>query len=157
MCAGMSRRPSSAPCTAGCRVLTRPSSSSGKPVTSSTVVTAMPAVRSAVAVPPVEMISHPSWVSPCAKATMPRLSLTEISARGMTDESRGGLHGFGKRHGSARGGGGKHDGGQQTMLDDEDARRERLGRITGQHRNARLRQHGTVIVDLVHQVHGRAG
>ena len=56
-----SRRASSAPWTAGCSVLTRPSSSSGKPVTSSTSDDghARPR-RSAAAVPPVETISQPS-------------------------------------------------------------------------------------------------
>ena len=128
MCSGRSRRASRAPWMAGCSVLTRPSSSSGKPVTSSTVVTGTPAARSAAAVPPVEMISQPSWARPWAKATMPRLSLTEISARGMTDDSRRGLHGFGKRHGAARRGGGEHHGGQQPVLDLEHARRERSRR-----------------------------
>ena len=43
----------------GCSVLTRPPSISGEPVTSETAVTAMPASRSAAAVPPDETISTP--------------------------------------------------------------------------------------------------
>ena len=45
MCAGTSRRASSPPWIFGCRVLTRPSSISGKPVYSATSVTAMPFSR----------------------------------------------------------------------------------------------------------------
>ena len=44
MCAGSSRRASSAPCTAGCSVFTRPSSISGKPVISLTSFTGQPGV-----------------------------------------------------------------------------------------------------------------
>src|SRR5204862_6132143 len=156
MWAGMSRRPSRAPCTAGCRVFTRPSSSSGRPVTSSTDVTAMPAERSAVEVPPVEMISQPSWVRPCANATMPRLSLTEISARGMTSQSRGGLHGFGKRHGVPGRRGRQDDGRQQAMLDREHARGQRLGRIVRTDGHPSLREDPAAVVHLVHQVHRSA-
>src|SRR4051794_13015122 len=43
----------------------------------------MPAVARNFAVPPVEMISTPSSVSPRAKSTTPRLSDTVISARWM--------------------------------------------------------------------------
>ena len=67
---------------AGCRVLTRPSSSSGNWVTFSTSSTGTFAARSAAAVPPVEMISQPSSTSAWAKGTTPRLSLTEIRALG---------------------------------------------------------------------------
>jgi len=81
--AGRSRRASSPPWISGCSVLSRPSSTSGKPVTSSTPITGTPAARNAAAVPPVETMSQPSAERPCAKPTMPRLSLTEISARGM--------------------------------------------------------------------------
>src|SRR3954470_8400278 len=134
---------------AGCSVFTRPSSSSGKPVTSSTVVTVMPAARSAAGVPPVETTSQPNSTSPCAKATIPRLSLTEISARGMTERSRRGLHGFGKRDGVPGGRGGAHDGGQQAVLHLENPRRQPLRRVAGQHGDADLRQDGAAVVHLV--------
>jgi hypothetical protein len=54
MCSGRSRRASRPPCMRGCRVLTRPSSISGKPVTSDTSVTGRPASASSLAVPPVD-------------------------------------------------------------------------------------------------------
>src|SRR5512132_1851179 len=41
----------------------------------------MPASASSLAVPPVEMISTPSSLSPRAKSTTPRLSKTDTSAR----------------------------------------------------------------------------
>ena len=52
-----SRSASRPPCTAGCSVLTRPSSISGNPVTESTGVTATPAAARAAAEPPVDRIS----------------------------------------------------------------------------------------------------
>ena len=58
-CSGLSRSASSPPCTIGCRVLTRPSIISGKPVISATSRTGSPASRSARAVPPVESSSTP--------------------------------------------------------------------------------------------------
>ena len=53
----MPARPSRPPCTIGCRVLTRPSIISGKPVTSLTSRTGRPASRIALAVPPVDSSS----------------------------------------------------------------------------------------------------
>ena len=65
----------------GCMVLTRPSSISGKPVTSSTRVTGMPESLSSFAVPPVEMTVTPMSVRPLANDSTPLLLNTEISAR----------------------------------------------------------------------------
>ena len=64
----------------GCRVLTRPPSISGKPVTSATSRCAMPASRSAAAVPPEATSSTPSAASPRANSTRPVLSHTLSSA-----------------------------------------------------------------------------
>ena len=65
----------------GCMVLTRPSSISGKPVTSSTRVTGMPESLSSLAVPPVEMTWTPISVRPFANDSRPLLLNTEIRAR----------------------------------------------------------------------------
>src|SRR4051812_14624433 len=81
MCAPSPRRASSAACSRGCRVFTRPPRISSWPVNSATSVTSSPASRSAAAVPPVERISTPSPASPLAKSPTPVLSETEISAR----------------------------------------------------------------------------
>src|SRR5512139_2985282 len=59
-CSGRSRRARMPPCTLGCSVFTLPSSISGKPVYSLTSITARPASRSALAVPPVE--SRARWI-----------------------------------------------------------------------------------------------
>src|SRR5512139_2809797 len=80
-CSGRSRRARMPPCTLGCSVLTRPSSISGKPVYSLTSITARPASRSALAVPPVESSSTPALASVRAKSTRPVLSDTESRAR----------------------------------------------------------------------------
>src|SRR5512135_2618794 len=80
-CSGRSRRARMPPCTLGCRVLTRPSSISGKPVYSLTSITARPASRSALAVPPVDSSSTPASASARAKSTRPVLSDTESRAR----------------------------------------------------------------------------
>jgi phosphoribosylformylglycinamidine cyclo-ligase len=69
------------PCTAGCRVLTRPSRISGKPVTSDMYVTGTPASRKVLAVPPVEIISIPRSASPRANSMTPSLFDTLIKAR----------------------------------------------------------------------------
>jgi hypothetical protein len=58
----MARMP---PWTAGWRVLTRPDSISGKPVSSSTRVTARPAPSRVEAEPPVETSSKPRAERPC--------------------------------------------------------------------------------------------
>ena len=73
--------PSRPPCTAGCSVLTRPSMISGKPVSSETSRTAMPASAIAFAVPPVETSSMPKPASARAKSIRPVLSETDSSAR----------------------------------------------------------------------------
>jgi len=59
----------------------RPSIISGKPVSSATSRTAMPACASAVRVPPVETISMPRAASARASSISPVLSDTEIRAR----------------------------------------------------------------------------
>src|SRR3954466_6159078 len=81
MCSGSSRRASSAACSRGCRVLTRPPRISSWPVNSETSATSRPASRSAAAVPPVERISTPRPARPRAKSATPVLSETETSAR----------------------------------------------------------------------------
>src|SRR5919112_2440104 len=68
------------PCILGCSVLTRPPRISGAPVTSETGTTSTPASESALAVPPVEMISNPIPESRRAKSSTPRLSETETRA-----------------------------------------------------------------------------
>ena len=81
MCSGTSRRARMPAMSRGCMVLTRPSSISGKPVTSSTRVTGMPESLSSLAVPPVEMTVTPMSVRPLANDSTPLLLNTEISAR----------------------------------------------------------------------------
>src|SRR5690554_1901581 len=75
------RRPSRPPCTFGCRVLTRPSMISGKPVTSETSRTGSPASRMARAVPPVESSSMLRAARARARSISPVLSDTDSSAR----------------------------------------------------------------------------
>ncbi len=65
----------------GWRVLTRPSSISGEPVTAATSVTGRPASRSARAVPPVDTSSKPWPTRPRPSSTSPVLSETDSSAR----------------------------------------------------------------------------
>src|SRR5690606_5651088 len=77
----MPARPSRPPWTTGCRVLTRPSIISGKPVTSETSRTASPASRRARAVPPVESSSTPRAARALASSTRPVLSDTDSRAR----------------------------------------------------------------------------
>src|ERR1700689_882988 len=78
---GSARLASIPPCSAGCSVLTLPSSISGNWVTEATSSTASPASISVLAVPPVETSLTPCLASAWAKATRPLLSETEISAR----------------------------------------------------------------------------
>src|SRR5437870_11322624 len=78
---GRSRRASNPPWIAGCKVLTRPASSSGAPVTVATSVTGSPASAIVRAELPVETSATPCAASPRANGTIPLLSLTEISAR----------------------------------------------------------------------------
>src|SRR5215472_16483875 len=81
MCSGTSRRASRPAWTPGCRVLTRPSRISGKPVRSVTGWTSIEASSRARIVPPVEYSSWPSRVRPRAKAGRPALLWTERRAR----------------------------------------------------------------------------
>ena len=80
MWAGRSRRAKRPPCTRGCRVLTRPSSISGKPVMAATSVTGRPLSASSLAVPPVDSSLMPCACRACASSRMPVLSETESSA-----------------------------------------------------------------------------
>ena len=72
---------SSPACTPGCSVLTRPPSTSGKPVTSSTAVTGTPASAIRAAVDPVDTSCTPASCSPRASSVRPVLSDTLTSAR----------------------------------------------------------------------------
>ena len=74
MWAGTRRSARMPPCTRGCRVLTRPSSISGEPVTSSTSCTGMPAAAIFLAVEPVETILTPASCRPFASSSRPVLS-----------------------------------------------------------------------------------
>ena len=73
-CRGFAVSASRPACTRGCRVFTRPSRHSGKPVSSSTGVTGTPAAAILAAVLPVEMISTPAACSPDASSSRPVLS-----------------------------------------------------------------------------------
>ena len=77
---GSSRRANSAPCTLGCKVLTRPSHISGKPVTSEIPIVCTPASSNRRWVPPVAIISQPCCCKPCTNSTNPVLSLTLTNA-----------------------------------------------------------------------------
>src|SRR5699024_10920728 len=68
-------------CTRGCRVFTRPSRTSGKPVSCSTSMTGTPASAIFLAVEPVETISTPAACKPCASSSRPVLSYTLTRAR----------------------------------------------------------------------------
>mmetsp|Transcript_10156 Transcript_10156/g.17689 ORF Transcript_10156/g.17689 Transcript_10156/m.17689 type:complete len:214 (-) Transcript_10156:106-747(-) len=81
ICSSLSRTARIPPCTAGCRVFTRPSNISGKPVTSSTLAQGTPICWIVVAVPPVLMISQPCDSSPFTSSSRLVLSDTEMSAR----------------------------------------------------------------------------
>ena len=80
---GRLRRARMPPCTAGCSVFTRPSSISGTPVTSETLVTGTAAAARARAVPPVDtdVVSRAASARP--NSTIPVLSETLSRARGM--------------------------------------------------------------------------
>src|SRR5882762_226067 len=84
-CAGFSRRCRMPPWTMGWSVLTRPSSISGKPVSSEMSLTLMPASRSSFAVPPVETSSTSMAARCLANSTRPVLSVTERMARSIFD------------------------------------------------------------------------
>ena len=66
--------------TLGCRVFTRPSQISGKPVTSLILITSTPLSAKSFIVPPVAIISQPKARSCCANSTTPVLSLTLTNA-----------------------------------------------------------------------------
>jgi hypothetical protein len=72
--------PSMPPCIFGCRVLSLPSSISGKPVYEDIGMTFTPAFFMRSAVPPVEIISTPAAESSLANSAMPVLSVTLIMA-----------------------------------------------------------------------------
>src|ERR1039457_4298556 len=80
MCSGLERIARMPPAMRGWMVFRRPSSISGKPVTSDTSFTATPASWMARAVPPVDMISTPSSCNPRAKFRSPDLLVTLSSA-----------------------------------------------------------------------------
>src|ERR1035441_1178621 len=103
MCAGLSRMARMPPAMVGCRVLTRPSSISGNPVTSLTSATGMPASRSRRAVPPVEISSAPMAARPEANSMMPVLSVTLSSTQQVCDLG-GGDAGSAKQASRAAGG-----------------------------------------------------
>src|SRR6267378_303519 len=79
-CSGESRRASMPACSLGCRVFTRPSSISGKPVWSATSVTTRPCSARSFAVPPVDRILTLNRARPRANSARPLLSDTLISA-----------------------------------------------------------------------------
>src|SRR5699024_10457704 len=70
-------------CTRGCRVFTRPSRTSGKPVSCSTSMPGTPASAIFFAVEPVETISTPPACKPCASSGRTGLSYTLTRARRM--------------------------------------------------------------------------
>src|SRR3954451_18135507 len=78
---GLSRTARTPAAIFGLIVFTRPSSISGKPVTSSIARVSMPASARCLAVPPVETISTPRERRQRANSAMPVLSETVISAR----------------------------------------------------------------------------
>src|SRR6056297_637758 len=80
MWSGFPRTAKSPACITGWRVLTRPSRHSGKPVSSETLTTGIPASSIFFAVPPVDTISIPISDNCFAKASMPVLSETLMSA-----------------------------------------------------------------------------
>src|SRR6266542_5557935 len=143
MCTGRSRRARRAPCTAGCKVLTRPSGISVNAVIWLTSSTSRHELRSAVAVPPVERIFQPRAVSPFANSTSPVLSDTERRAVGIDllvselrqrrdeiDDSR--IH---------------------RVLYAENAGGKRLGGVRVMDRNPPLRDNRTAVVFVIHKVH----
>src|SRR5437016_1551131 len=94
----MPRRASSPPWMRGCRVLTRPAMISGNPVYSATSRTAIPALRKACAVPPVDNNSTPRAAKARANSPRPCLSETDSSARVIVmDLGRGLLTAGGRR------------------------------------------------------------
>src|SRR5262245_41044177 len=103
------------------------------------------------------MMSQPRSTRPCAKGTMPRLSLTEINARGTMAPSRIRLHGLRYWDRAAGIRGGPDYSRQQSMFCFEHPGGERLRRIARENRNPALGQDRSAIVFLIHQVDGTAG
>src|SRR6185436_9299360 len=94
-----------------------------------------------------------SSTRPWAKATAPRLSLTEMRSRGIVLPGSG--TGFNDdRMSGPRGG--QHNRRQQPVLLFQYPRREQLGCVSGEDRHSRLDQNHSSIVLLFHQVHGAA-
>src|SRR3954451_14558500 len=172
MCSGSPRRASSAACSRGCSVFTRPPRISSWPVNSETSVTSRPASRSAVAVPPVERTSTPSAASPFAKSATPVLSETEISARrtftcplprlscwvsgagSVIDRDRPRVAGVDpnpalRDHADRLG--------IQLVLDRVDRRLQLLAADPGGHQDLALGDHRTGVDPLVDEVDGDAG
>ena len=114
------RRPSRPPWTLGCRVLTRPSMISGKPVSSETSRTARPASRMAFALPPVDSSSTPRAASARASSIRPVLSETDSNARrtamrSPAGEGEGEAVIGGSMQGAALGAAAGRGSGQETM------------------------------------------
>src|SRR2546430_4983393 len=127
----------------GCSVFTRPSSISGAPVTSSTVVTGPPASASSAAVFPDDTSSKPRSTSPRASSTRPVLSYTESRAR---FTSLLPVLEQGAQHVRVK-----------ASLDFLDALVERLGSVAGQDRHGLLGEDRTVIDFHRGDVDGAAG
>src|SRR5205807_1051448 len=127
----------------GCSVFTRPSSISGAPVTSSTVVTGTPASASSAAVFPDDTSSKPRSTSPRASSTRPVLSYTESRAR---FTSLLPVLEQGAQHVRV-----------EASLDFLDALVERLGSVAGQDRHCLLGEDRTVIDFDRGDVDGAAG
>src|SRR5688572_4421670 len=170
-CASFVRSARIPACTRGCSVFTRPSSISGKPVTSSTGVTSIPASRSVAAVPPEETNPTPSSVSPRANSTTPVLSYTANSARrtGRTSVTTSASGGERSRrrllehadHPSVDPDAALDQraerGREQAVLDLVDPGLEGVPVVVGKHVDGLL-EHDRPMVDLlVHEVHGDPG
>src|SRR5688572_29142188 len=144
MCSARSRRARSPPCTAGCSVLTRPSSISGKPVSSLTSRTVRPALRSAFAVPPVDASDQPRRARPCANSTTPVLSDTEKSARGISEVRI--------ESGVVHGGDDVDDARIHDVLRRKNALGERFSRVVDPHPHPPLGDDRAVIVFVVDEM-----
>src|SRR3954463_6122438 len=105
----------------------------------------MPALRSAVAAPPVEMSSQPSSIRRVAKSPRPVLSETERRAVGISDRDPG-LRIYEKR--------GHFDSARiDDVLNAEHARREQFGRVGGLNGHAPLSHDRAAIVLVVDEMH----
>src|SRR5215472_7774432 len=179
MWAGTSRRARMPPWTLGWSVLTRPSSISGKPVTSETSSTGTPESRRSLAVPPVDRICTPRPARPRAKSTTPALSCTLSSARftlliGSPRSGRCGPHAARSVVRASLCSSAlpdlddaaldvepalreEPDGFRiDAMLLYEDALSETLFGVAGEHGHRGLQHDGTRVHSLVHEVDGRS-